>query len=71
MAIKIGEKKYQNFQKKYRNNQMVFVKQKKKTMRYKNFLVIISLNLPYELFVEIRADIRINKRAIQMDDSFI
>ena len=38
MAIKIGEKKYQNFQKKYRNNQMVFVKQKKKTMRYKNFL---------------------------------
>ena len=38
---------------------MVFVKQKKKTMRYK------------ELFVEIRADIRINKRAIQMDDSFI
>jgi len=42
MAIKIGEKKYQNFQKKYRNNQMVFVKQKKKTLRYKNFLVIIS-----------------------------
>ncbi len=48
---------------------MVFVKQKKKTMRYKNFL--ISLNSPYELFVEIRADIRIDKRAIQMDDSFI
>ena len=71
MAIKIGEKKYQNFQKKYRNNQMVFVKQKKKTLRYKNFLVIISWNIQYELFVEIRADIRINKRAIQMDDSFI
>ena len=32
------------FKKKYRNNQMVFVKQKKKTMQYKNFL--ISLNSP-------------------------
>ena len=30
-----------------------------------------STEIQYELFVEIRADIRINKRAIQMDDSFI
>ncbi len=49
---------------------MVFVKQEKKTMRYKKFFNFFKFTIR-ELFVEIRADIRIDKRAIQMDDSFI